>query len=99
MSPQTVTGRNRQRLIKTGVAATSVAASAIALAGTPSLSDGRASLKSHQLSPTRASTSSTISNRSPIKSVSSSNSSQYPTNAPSVVSNTEYTSVSVFRLV
>jgi len=92
-------GRNRQRLIKTGVAATSVAASAIALAGTPSLSDGRASLKSHQLSPTRASTSSTISNRSPIKSVSSSNSSQYPKNAPSVVSNTEYTSVSVFRLV
>jgi hypothetical protein len=41
----------------------------------------------------------TASNRSPIKSVSSSNSSQYPKNAPSVVSNTEYTSVSVFRLV
>lgn len=92
-------GRNRQRLVKAGVAATSVAASAIALAGTPSLSEGRSSLKSHQLSPTRASTSSNISNRSPIKSASSSNSSQYPKSAPSVVSNTEYTSVSVFRFV
>ena len=92
-------GRNRQRLVKAGVAATSVAAPAIALAGTPSLSEGRSSLKSHQLSPTRASTSSNISNRSPIKSASSSNSSQYPKSAPSVVSNTEYTSVSVFRFV
>lgn len=92
-------GRNRQRLVKAGVAVTSVAASAIALAETPSLSKGRSSLQSHQPSPTRASTSSTISNRSPIKSVSSSNSSQYPKSSPSVVSNIEYTSVSVFRLV
>ena len=54
-------GRNRQRRVKAGVAATSVAASEIALAGTPSLSEGRSSLKSQQLSPTRVLTSTIIS--------------------------------------